>query len=104
MDVDLGRVKDAILKAFQRQHKLGEAAGESGHLAYTSVTRLETCTPHDVMNGKQCAIEVPFTVETYTETEFLHSPEEDIYYTHKYVGKIVLDGAMNVLNFNSGSQ
>jgi hypothetical protein len=101
--LDMVRIKDAILKEFQHQHKLGEAAGESGHLAYTSVTRLEAATPRDVVQGKRRAIEVPFTVETYTETEFLHSPEEDIYYKLKYVGKIVLDAAMNVLDFNSAS-
>jgi hypothetical protein len=103
VDVDIARIKAAILKEFQRQHELGEAAGGSDHMAYTSVTRLEAGTPRDVVHGKKRALAVPFTVETYTETEFLHSPEEDIYYTHKYVGKIVLDAAMNVLDFYSAS-
>ena len=42
-------------------------------------------------------------IETYPETEFEHSPEDDSYYKHKHVGTIVLDGDMNVLDFKSGS-
>jgi hypothetical protein len=103
VNLDTARIKASILKEFQRQHKLGESPGGTGHLSFTRVTRLEPGTPRDVMRGKQRAIEVPFTIETYTETEFEHSPADDKYYAHKYVGTIVLDGAMNVLDFQFGS-
>ena len=86
MNLDLARIK-----------------GSTGHLSFTNVTRLEAGTPSDVMHGRQRAIEVPFTIETYTETEFEPSPEDDSYYKHEYVGTIVLDGDMNVLDFKSGS-
>jgi hypothetical protein len=82
---------------------LGESAGGTEHVSFTSVTRLEPGTPRDVMHGVQIANEVPFTIETFTETEFEHPPEDDEYYSHKYVGKIVLDGAMSVLDFCSRS-
>jgi hypothetical protein len=75
-------------------------------LNFTSVTTvitIEPGTPRDVMCGTQRAIEVPFTIETYTKTEFEHAPEVDRYYIHQYVGTIVLDGAMNALDFHTES-
>ncbi len=106
----MARVKDTISKEFQRQHKLGEVVGGSeglaytggsDSLAYTSVTRFDVGTPLDVVHGKQRAVEVPFKIETYTVTNFLYPPEDGGSYKCKYVGKIVLDADMNVLDFSS---
>jgi hypothetical protein len=72
-------------------------------LSFTSVTRFEPGKPRDVVHETKKAIEIQFTIETYTETEFEHSPEDDAYYKHAYVGRIVLDGVMNVLDFYCGS-
>ncbi len=65
------------------------------------MTRLDANTPCDVVYGKQRVVEVPFTIETNTVTNFLYSPEEGGYYKRKYVGKIVIDAALNVLGFSS---
>lgn len=96
---DEARVKELILDRFSQRHKLGEAAGGSGHLGFISVTRIHVWEPREVEAGGQRATEFPFTVETYTETEFLHEPDDDVYYTNRYGGTIVLDGSMNVLDF-----
>ncbi len=97
--VDMKRVKELILDRFKQDHRLGEAAGGSGHLSNISVTRIDTGKPLDTKIGKQPALEIPFTVETYTETEFMHAPEDDVYYTKKYAGVIDIDASMNVLGF-----
>nr|MDO8086156.1 hypothetical protein [Candidatus Sigynarchaeum springense] len=99
--VDEKRIKELILEQFQRQHKLGETAGGSEHLGFTSVTRIDVGKPRETKINKQPAIEMSFTVETYTETEFLHSPDDDVFYTKKYAGTIAVDASMNVLRFSS---
>ena len=48
MNLDTARIKASILKEFQRQHKLGESAGGTEHVSFTSVTRLDPGTPRGI--------------------------------------------------------
>lgn len=103
MNTDIECIKALIVQEFQREHGLGESTGGSGHLSFTSITRIDPGPPREVTFKQRAAIEVPFEIETYTETEFVHSTDEDAYYKHAYVGLIVLDAVMNVLDFHSRS-
>ncbi|MEX2680808.1 MAG: hypothetical protein Q6373_004360 [Candidatus Sigynarchaeota archaeon] len=76
-------------------------AGGSGHLGFTSMARFDVGKPRDARVGNQAAIEVPFTIETCTETEFLQCPENEAFSTKKHAGAIALDASMNVLGFKS---
>jgi len=101
--VDEAKAKEAILHELKvgRKVDIGEQAGGSDHLAYISIMRFDLEPAMQVLIGKAKAWKISFTIETYTETEFLHDPSEDVYYTHKYNGIIVLDADYNVLDFKT---
>ena len=76
--------KQVILNEIAKHRKIGEHAGGSDHLSFVSITKLDIKDPKQITHDQKPAFEVIFTIETYTETEFMHHPKDDHYYKGKY--------------------
>ena len=96
------KLKELIQEEITSHHGLGQQAGGSGHLGYVSLTNLEVEEPAEIeFEGKQ-AFEIPFTFETYTESEFHYATDDDNtidWYRRRYRGKIIVDQDLNVLDY-----
>ena len=94
---DQNTLKSIILETIGKVRNLGEHAGGSGHLAYRSLIKFESSAPKEILYEGKESIEVICKYDIYTETEFLHPPEDDIYYTEFYREKFILDRDLKIL-------
>lgn len=102
MWIDTNKLKKIIQNEIEKRHKLGEFAGGSGHLSYRSVSKLELETPKEIKFKGKIAYQIAFKFNIYTETEFLHSPEDnDTYFTERHQVKVIFDKNINILEWES---
>ena len=94
---DIKDLEKKIREEINKKRNLGEHAGGSGHLAFRSITKFNLGELKEITyKGKQ-AYEITCEYEIYTETEFLHPPENDKYYTEHYKDKFIFDQKLNIL-------
>ena len=53
--------------------------------------------PREIMHENKKAYEVSYKFAIYTETEFLHPPEQDELYTERHEDKVLIDDDLNFL-------
>ena len=92
-----GTIEFAIRKEISKMRKLGEHAGGSGHLAYRSFIEFELSDPKEIEYKGKEVIEIICKYDIYTETEFLHPPEDDELYTEHYKDKFILNKDLKIL-------
>lgn len=100
--IDSSKLKKLILEEVGKRHKLGEQVGGSGHLGYVHLTRLDIEEPTEVEFGGEKAYEIPFTFETYTESEFHYATDDDNpddMYRRVYHARIIVDDKLKVLDY-----
>lgn len=97
--IDKSKINLAVKEELRKQRKLGEQTGGSGHLGFVSISELKHSDPKKIKFKGQDAYEVLVELETYTETEFEHSPEHDEMYKSRHRDKIILDENLNVLDY-----
>jgi len=96
--LNTAQIEQSIKEFISKNRKLGEHAGGSGHLAYRSLIKFTLDDLKEVKYRGESAIEVNCKYEIYTETEFLHPPEEDEFYTEHYREKYILDNSLKMLS------
>jgi len=82
-----------------KNRKIGESAGGTEHLSYTSIVDIKPEEPKPIKFRGKNAFEIRFMVETYTETEFMHGPEDDVYFRHRYNDAVVYTSDFQVLEY-----
>ena len=100
--IDTSELKELIIKEISKHHYLGEQVGGSGHLGYVNLTNLEIGEPAEIEYDGKKVFEIPFTFETYTESEFHHATDDDNsddWYRNLYSGKVIVDWDLNVLDY-----
>ena len=95
--IDIKKMKSIIQEEIGKSHNLGEHAGSSGHLAYRSIINFKLSEPKEVEYKGTQAYEVTCKYDIYTETEFLHDPDDDEDYTEHYQYKFILDKDSKIL-------
>jgi hypothetical protein len=95
--MDKSKIESIIREEISKLRKLGEHAGGSGHLAYRSLIKFELSEPKEIKYEDKEVFEVICKYDIYTETEFLHPPENDEYYTEHYTDKFILDKDLKIL-------
>ncbi len=95
--IDEKKMKSIIQEEIEKLRKLGEHAGGSGHLAFRSIIKFKLSEPKEVEYEGKEATEVICKYDIYTETEFLHAPEDDEFYTEHYNDKFILDKDLKIL-------
>ena len=95
------KIKKRVNELIKEKRKLGEHAGGSGHLAYRSFTKYDLSALKEIIYNDKVAYELIAEYSIYTETEFLHDPEEDDLYTEHYKDKFVFDKDLNLLVFKA---
>ena len=95
--LDLKALEKKIKERIEKSHKLGEHAGGSGHLAFRSLIQFKMEPPKEILHQGKNAYEISYKFGIYTETEFLHPPEQDELYTERYEEKILVDDDLNFL-------
>ena len=91
--------EEIIKSAICNYRKIGEQSGGSGHLGFVNITEFNIETVEFTTYKEQPAWEVTFRFKTFTETEFEHAPQDDIYYQSEYRDKVILDENTDVLNY-----
>ena len=96
--IDAKEIEKKIRESINERRKLGEHSGGSGHLALRSITKFNLSELKEVPYEAIIAYEIICDYEIYTETEFLHPPEDDIYYTEHYRDKFIINKNVEILN------
>ncbi|MHA1380457.1 MAG: hypothetical protein ACTSRG_18995 [Candidatus Helarchaeota archaeon] len=99
--VDEKELERIVREEISKKRKLGEYAGGSGHLAFTRIIKFSLGEPKEILYRETKVYEVICEYNIHTETEFLHSPENDIYYTKSYKDRIIFDKELNILEFEA---
>lgn len=100
--IDMSKLNKLILEEIGKRHKLGEQVGGSGHLGYVNLTRLDVGEPTEIEFCGEKAYEIPFTFETYTESEFHYATDDDNsddMYSSVYHARIIVDDGLKVLDY-----
>ena len=95
--LDLKALEQKIKERIEENHKLGEYAGGSGHLAFRSLIEFKIERPKEIVHEGKKAYEIYYKFGIYTETEFLHPPEQDELYTERHEDKVLVDDDLNFL-------
>jgi len=95
--IDLKVLEQKIKDRIARTHKLGEHAGGSGHLAFRSLIDFKMESPKEIMHEGKKAYDISYNFGIYTETEFLHPPEQDELYTERHEENVNVDDDLNLL-------
>ena len=82
--LDIKKLEKKIKDRIEREHELGEHAGGSGHLAFRSMIEFKMGDPIEIMHVNKKVYEISYKFAIYTETEFLHPPEQDDLYTERH--------------------
>lgn len=87
----------AIAKAhIENEHSLGESAGGSGHLGYTSIRGLTVeDIQQEVIDGKVCW-KINYQYTLVTETEFTYYPDNPPD-TSRYTKEITVDAEGKII-------
>ena len=102
--IDKSKLKELLLGEIEKRHKLGEQVGGSGHLGYVSFTNLEIGEPAEIEYNGEKTFEIPFTFETYTESEFHYATDNndsDDMYRNIHHAKIIVNEELKVLNYTN---
>ena len=102
--MDNERLRVIIMREIEKHHGIGESAGGSGHLSLISIIKLDIHEPRKMDYEGEIAFDIAFEFTTYTETEFLHPPEDDIFYTKTYRDRIIVSGNYDVLYYTEQDQ
>ncbi|NHI93226.1 MAG: hypothetical protein EAX96_12055 [Candidatus Lokiarchaeota archaeon] len=95
--VDLKALEKKIREKIEIEHHLGEHAGGSGHLSFRSLIEFIMEDPKEIVLQGKRAYEITYKFAIYTETEFLHPPDQDDYYTERHQDKVIVDDDLNFL-------
>ena len=98
--LDQNKLKQIIREKIGKLRNLGEHSGGSGHLAYRSITKFNLREPKEIVYNDIDALEIICEYEIYTETEFLHPPEADEYFTEHYRDKIIISKDYDILRYD----
>ncbi len=98
---DIKKIKEIIDEEIAKSRKMGEHAGGSGHLAFRSIIKFELSEPKEIQHKGNLAYELTCKYDIYTETEFLHPPEEDEVYTEHYTDKFLFDKDSNIIELSN---
>jgi len=95
---DYKKVEEIIREDISKRRQLGEHAGGSGHLAYRSITEFKLVNPKETNYKGKEAYEIVCNYDIYTETEFLHAPEDDELYTEHYTEVFIISKENEILS------
>ncbi len=92
------KLEHIIKKEIYKLRNLGEYSRKgSDHLSYRSIIKFELGEPKELIFQDQIVFEVICKYNIYTETEFLHPPEMDEFYTEHYHDKFIFDKDFKVI-------
>lgn len=89
-------VKRIIESTIQRDEKLGEHVGGSGHHGYVSYRIDEVAEPMPVQTEKGEGWQITYTYTTIAETEFTRYPDHPPH-KYRYRKKIVIDDRGDII-------
>ncbi|MFX1364133.1 MAG: hypothetical protein ACFFCE_15280 [Promethearchaeota archaeon] len=92
------KLENLIKKEIHKLRNLGEHSRKgSDHLSYRSLIKFELGKPKELIFQDKLIFEVTCKYDIYTETEFLHTPEMDEYYTEHYHDKFIFDEEFKII-------
>jgi len=96
---NIKKLEKVIKEEINKKRRLGEHTGGSGHLGFRSIVKFNLGEPREIPHHGEQVYEIICEYEVYTETEFMHSPENDIYYTEHYRDKIIFNKDLKILEY-----
>jgi len=86
------RLEDLVKKEVYRLRNLGEHNRRgTDHLYFRSLTRFDLIEIREVLDQNEKVYEIICKYDIYTETEFLHTSDQDELYTEHYKDKFIFD-------------
>ncbi len=95
--LDTAKLEASVRKEIEKIHKLGEHAGESGHLAFRDLSKLTLSTPKEIKWKGRKAYEVICSYAITTESEFWDSDDDS--HAESYEDKVIFDEDSKLLNY-----
>lgn len=99
--IDKDKINDVIQLKIGDMHRLGEQTGTTDHVAYRSFTKFELSDPKEFQFEGKIAFEVVAIYNIYTETEFLHHPDNDHLYNEHWEDTFIVDENYKILDIKS---
>jgi len=98
---EIKEIEHAIKEEIHKRRNLGEhARAGSDHLSYRSMSKFKLGKLKKTKRQEGLAFEVICTYDVYTETEFMHSPDMDEFYTEHYNDKFFIDRDFRIFEVN----
>ncbi|MFX0011824.1 MAG: hypothetical protein ACFE9R_16030 [Candidatus Hermodarchaeota archaeon] len=94
-----GQLEEATKREIFKLRNLGEHGRKgSDHLSFRSLLKFSINKIKKVKKKGKLIYKVICTYEIYTETEFLHTPDMDDFYTEHYKDIFIFDTNYNLLD------
>jgi len=91
------KLEDIVKEEIYKLRNLGERSRKgSDHLSYRSLTKFDLGKIHKLKDKNEIIYELICKYDIYTETEFLHTPDQDELYTEHYKDKFIFDKEFNI--------
>lgn len=88
-------IRDTVIKALERKHKIGDRAGGSGHLGFVSLANVVIENTQSTTNG---GFRVSVSYHIFVETEFEYSGNDDYNKKH-YSCDLLIDNSLSNAKF-----